>query len=324
MEYLFAFLFGAVVGSFANVCIYRLPRDISLYQPRSRCSFCGQPIVWYDNIPLLSFLALRGKCRSCQSFISFRYPFVEFLVAALFVLCYLRIVAAAPGYPPITDPDFVVRFWFRHPDAVSACVIGCFFLAALVVATFIDLEYQIIPDSITLGGLAAALILSALFPWWHRPADVLLDDVLLAGRIPGLGWLAGLRAALDWIGSEWSPHARGLLSSLLGAAVGSASVWITGFLGKWLFRKEAMGFGDVKFNAMIGALLGWKVAIGTLLLGAVFGAVGGVAVLIRTRQSRMPFGPFLSLAAGLFLLFPQELFLLPEWWSGWVNRMLWE
>lgn len=321
MEYLIAFLTGAVVGSFLNVCIYRMPRGFSLYKPGSRCSFCGQLIPWYDNIPLLSFLLLRGKCRTCQSIIALRYPLVEGLTAFLFALCYLQVVAAADGYPSRSDPYLVVRFWFRHSDRLAAYFIACAFLAALVAATYIDLDYQIIPDSITLGGLVVAVIISVIFPWWHRGQDPLLDILILGGAAPGLDWMVPVQ---EWLGSmlgEWMVHFRGLLCSLLGLLIGAACIWITGFLGKLAFRKEAMGFGDVKFNAMVGALLGWKVAIATLLLGSILGALGGIAVLLRTRQSRMPFGPFLSLAAALLLLFPHKIFHLPEIWSRWFLHL---
>lgn len=306
-----AFVFGAIVGSFANVCIYRLPREHSLNKPPSRCSFCGQPILWYDNIPLISFFALGGKCRYCQSFFSPRYVLVEALMALLAVVCYQSVVVAAPDYPPgIWAIDRVVIFWMQHPQIVGAYFIGCAFLAALVVATFIDFDFQIIPDSITLGGLALAIVLSFINPHFHDHRDPLLD---------GLLWDRGQYAVLTAIGT-WETHLRALIASLLGAGIGAATIWIVGIFGKAVFRKDAMGFGDVKYCAMIGALLGWQVAVGTLILASIIGAVAGIVVLIRTRQSRMPFGPYLSLAAALLFLFREQMLQLPAWWMAFVQR----
>jgi len=306
-----AFVFGAIVGSFANVCIYRLPREHSLNKPPSRCSFCGQPILWYDNIPLVSFFVLGGKCRYCQTFFSPRYVLVEALMAILAVVCYQTVVAAAPGYPPGTWAiDRVVIFWMQHPQTMGAYFIGCAFLAALVVATFIDFDFQIIPDSITLGGLALAIVLSFINPHFHDYRDPLLD---------GLLWNRCQYAVIAAIGT-WETHLRALVASLLGAGIGAATIWLVGVFGKAIFRKDAMGFGDVKYCAMIGALLGWQVAVGTLILASVIGALAGIVVLIRTRQSRMPFGPYLSLAAALLFLFRQQMLQLPAWWMAFVQR----
>ena len=312
MEFLLTFIFGAVVGSFVNVCVYRLPRELSLSQPPSRCSFCGQPILWYDNIPLASYLALGGKCRYCQSFFSFRYFLVEGLVAFLFTLCYCKLVASQPKYPlGLLEFDRVVVFWARNPELVTAYFIGCTFIAAIVVATFVDFDYQIIPDSVTLGGMAVAIVISFVFPHFHRANDLLVDGLIFEK------YEGELLMSL----TTWFENVRGLAASLLGALVGAGIVWFVGFVGKLIFRKDAMGMGDVKFNAMIGAFLGWQVALGTLVIGSIFGALAGILILLWTKQSRMPFGPYLALGALILFLFWEESVLVLQLWTSFVQRV---
>ena len=315
MEYFISFVFGATVGSFVNVCVHRIPREISLNKPRSRCSFCGQLIAWFDNIPICSYLRLGGKCRYCSTYFSPRYLLIEVFTGLLFAICYLRLVGMQRGYPPTSlDPEPFMRFWFHNPEVMVSLIVGWCFVVALVVATFIDFEFQIIPDSVTIGGFWVALVISFLFPYFHwlNAPDVVIDDLILMK-------ISDFLIDLPWgvLGNF-----RGLISALVGGAVGAGSVWIVGFIGRIVFRKEAMGFGDVKYNAMIGAFLGWKVALGTLLLGSVLGALAGIIVLLKTRQSRMPFGPYLSLAAGLLFLFREPLFRLPVWWTNWLGRNL--
>jgi len=319
MEYLFAFTFGAIVGSFLNVCIYRMPRELSLHRPPSRCSFCAQPVLWHDNFPIFSYLRLGGQCRYCRTFFSARYLCIEVLMGGLSVLCYQEMVASHPHYPQsLMDVDLVILFWFKYPQFVSAYFIGCVFLAVLVIATFIDFDFQIIPDSITLGGTVMAVIASVAFPYFHNSVrfrggkDPLLD-VLLERQVEQIAYAFYF---------SWGPHLEALIKSLVGALVGAAIVWAVGVLGKVLFKKDAMGFGDVKFNAMIGAFLGWEVGIGTLLLGSVIGAIAGIAIILRTKQTRMPFGPYLSLAAALLFLYRDKIRMLVNMWMQFVSSMV--
>ncbi|MDA0838291.1 MAG: prepilin peptidase [Planctomycetota bacterium] len=319
MEYLIAFIFGAILGSFLNVCIYRMPRELSLYRPPSRCSFCAQPVLWYDNIPVFSYLRLGGQCRYCRTFFSARYLGIEALMGLLSVLCYQQLVASHPYYPEsVFDIDLVILFWMRYPQFMTAYFIGCVFLATLVIATFIDFDFQIIPDSITLGGLAVAILISVAFPYFHnnlrfRGAKDPLLDVLLHRQVEQIAYAFYL---------SWGPHIKSLIASLVGAGVGAGIVWSVGVLGKVLFKKDAMGFGDVKFNAMIGAFLGWEVATGTLLLGSVIGAIAGIAIILRTKQTRMPFGPYLSLAAALLFLYRDKIKVLVLLWMQFVSSMV--
>ena len=271
----FSFLLGACVGSFLNVCIYRIPRDIALHDPnRSFCPNCKTKIAWYDNIPLLSFFLLRRKCRHCGAPISPRYVLVEFLVGLLFLLVWLKldlIGHRALGLVPVNDWRLVLVYWL----AISGLVLG----------TFVDLEHLIIPDRVTLGGIAAGLVLSPLVPTLHS-ASGRLEALLLSASGAALGWLL---------------------------------LWSVAFLGRLAFRKEAMGFGDVKLMGAIGALLGWRAVLFTIIISAFAGSIVGVTLVLLGRkqlQSRIPYGPYLALAATLWILWG------PQWWQAYVNLLL--
>lgn len=266
-------LLGLLVGSFLNVCIFRLPRNcMSVVRPRSKCPRCRNLIAWYDNIPVLSWILLGGKCRHCAIRISPRYAAVELLTAALYLFASWRIFYG-PGArlgPADQAALFVVHAWF---------------LGALVVSTFIDLEFRILPDEITLSGVVVGLVWSAAFPAVMHTGDVHL-----------------LRT--------WNPHLAALVASAFGAALGGGSIWGVGVLGKLVFRKEAMGFGDVKFMAMVGSVLGWRATLLTFVLACLFGSVFGIVKRIVTGTfGYVPFGPFLS-AGALGMLFGSE----------WVDR----
>jgi leader peptidase (prepilin peptidase)/N-methyltransferase len=244
MFYLFAFVFGAVIGSFLNVCIHRLPAKESVVYPPSHCPGCGARIRSRDNIPLLSYVLLRGRCRSCGAPISLRYPVVEALSGALLVLLLYR---------------------FGLSPALGVYVA---FVAALIVVSFIDLDHQIIPDVISLPGIVVGLVASAL------------------GQGPPL------------------------LDSVLGALVGGGILYAVAVGYHALTAREGMGGGDIKLLAMIGAFLGWRGVLVTLIVGSFTGAVVGISlILVRRTDSRVPipFGPFLALGAVCALAFGDRL-----------------
>lgn len=254
---LLIFLGGACVGSFLNVCIHRIPRSESVVSPRSRCPECRRPIRWYDNLPLISFFALRGRCRSCGARISFRYVAVEALTAILFTLVWLEY-----GWSTLTPIHWLV-------------------VSGLILATFVDLEHMIIPDRVSLGGMAAGLILSALVPALHQ-ADFIMES---------------------------------LQSSFFGLLVGAGSLWLVGVIGKWMFRKDAMGLGDVKLLGAIGAFTGWQGVLFTVMISSLLGSVVGLSLIVFGRkewQSRVPYGPYLALAAVLWILWGTT------WWDAYV------
>lgn len=243
--YLFTMMFGLLVGSFLNVCIYRLPRGESIVFPGSHCPQCNHSIRPWENIPVFSFLFLGGKCHYCQAPISWRYPLVELLTAIFFVI-------------------------FVHQYAVSLTTLFyLIFTCALIVISFIDLDYQIIPDKISLPGIAVGFLASFFLPpTWY--------------------------------------------DSLLGIVIGGGIILAIGYAGKWVFKKEAMGGGDVKLMAMIGAFLGWKLVLLTLLLASLVGAVIGLVFKLVTGKEYIPFGPFLSLGALLALFFGEK-FMIWYW-----------
>jgi len=226
-------LLGLMVGSFLNVCIFRIPLGQSIVHPPSRCMKCGNALRWYHNVPVVSWLVLRGRCGFCGERVSARYPAVELLTGVVFALHGL---AFEPG------PLMLVRLVFA---------------AVLIVLAFIDIDHRILPDSMTLTGIP-------------------------------LGVLASL-----WLPPGWR-------DSLIGIAIGGGSLWLIAE-GYYRWRKvEGMGMGDVKMLAMIGAVLGWRAVVVTLVLSSCSGALVGAAMMTRTKDGMryaLPFGTFLSLGA---------------------------
>jgi leader peptidase (prepilin peptidase) / N-methyltransferase len=226
---------GAIIGSFLNVCIHRLPLGSSIVWPSSACPHCKRELSWYENIPVLSYLVLRARCRTCKAPISMRYPLVEALTSLMFVLAW----------------------WAYGPGALfaSRVVFGC----ALIVLFAIDFEHQLLPHVITFSGIAAGLIFSV----FTEP-----------------GWV----------------------DSLLGIAVGAGTLYAVAFGWEWLRHQEALGGGDPPMLAMIGAFLGWKMVLATLMMGSLFGSVLGVGLIAARRASmasKLPFGCFLAVGAAL-------------------------
>lgn len=257
----FIFIFGSLVGSFLNVCIYRLPRNESVVWPGSHCPHCNKPIPWYLNIPLISYLMLLGRCRYCKKRISARYFAVELLTALVFLAVFARY---AIGY-----------------QAVMYAVFAC----GLIIATFVDLEHRIIPDEISLGGIAVGFILNA-------------------GR--------GFR---DFTGTyDLGPA----LDSFLGIIVGGGIIFLMGFVFDLVYFRllkkppiqgetESMGGGDVKLLAMIGAFLGWKAAVVTFFIAPFLGIVVGLVNMIVKKDHLIPYGPFLSLAAVISVIWTDRI-----------------
>ena len=241
---LFSVILGALIGSFLNVCICRLPREESIVTPGSHCPQCKNPIRFYDNIPVLSYVLLRGKCRHCGKPISMQYPVVEGVTALSSWVLFTTY-----------GPSLSYLFFFA-------------FVAALIVITVIDLQHQIIPDVIS---------------------------------IPGMG--VGL------LGSLILSHLS-FLNSLGGLVLGGGSLFLVATIYQWLFKREGMGGGDVKLLGMIGAFLGWKAVILTILLSSLIGSLIGILVMVlkgKDFKYAIPFGPFLSLGAVLTLFYGEAI-----------------
>lgn len=255
MPVVIAIVFGAVVGSFLNVCILRLPKGESLWAPGSHCVSCHEPIQWFENVPVLSFLFLNGRCRHCHEKISWQYPIIELLSVAVFVI-YLN----AFGFTPK----------------------GFFYLAAtlaFIVVTLIDFRHQIIPDEISLPGMVIGLLASTIFP--------------------------GLQAESIW----W----MGFLKSVLGIVVGGGFLYLTGTIAEKILKKEAMGGGDVKLAAMIGALTGFPGALWTIFVSSLLGSVVGFYLRMKKGEEKIPFGPYLAAACVLYFFYGARFI---EWYLG--------
>jgi leader peptidase (prepilin peptidase)/N-methyltransferase len=248
-SYLLAAGLGALIGSFLNVCIHRLPRCESIVWPGSHCPSCGTSIAYYDNIPLLSYLWLMGHCRTCRSSISMRYPVVEAVNAAGYVM-------------------ILATFGLTWTTVLYSAL-----FSALLVVTGTDLTHRIIPNVVTVPGIVIGLLGAA--------------TVLPVG----------------------------LMNALLGVAIGGGILWALAWASPYLFGKEGMGGGDIKLLAMIGAFLGWKPALLTIMVGSLSGSLIGLSLIglgLMKRDEYIPFGPFLVFGALVSMFFAQPLL---EWYQ---------
>ena len=343
---LFAFVTGAAIGSFLNVCIYRLPRELSVNQPRrSFCPSCKRPIPWSQNLPLLSWLWLGGKCASCGARIAFRYFFVELLTALLFL-----------------------AVWIVFPWQIA--IIYWVFVSLLIVATFIDFEHFIIPDEVTIGGAIAGVLSSLAVPSLMGEVShfravlfslgaaifgyLLLWLVLEGGKLAFGKKRIRLRAPtpFSWVrkgddaefvvgdeGSVWSDHFaretdrmvmhcseaqvddRQFGESVLQLRYNRVTVQqetfalddinrITGVVRELQIPREAMGRGDLKFLAAIGAFLGWRAVLWSIFAGSLIGSIVGLTSMALGRRAwsaKIPFGPYLALGALIWMFFGERL-----------------
>ena len=227
---------GLCLGSFLNVCILRLPHEQSLIRPPSSCPKCGQPIAWRDNVPVLSWLLLKGRCRRCRAPISMQYPIIEAAVGLLWIGAVLMYGATVQTLAP--------------------GLLGTILLGIAVT----DAKHYLIPDEYTLGGLVLGLALSL------------------------------------------SGGASGFVRAVVGAAVGFGLLYVVAQAGRWVFKEEAMGGGDIKMMAMVGSFVGWKGVLLTLLLGALLGSLVFVPLSFK-RKRLVPFGVFLALGAAVTFVF---------------------
>jgi len=270
-----ALVLGSMIGSFLNVCIYRLPRNESIVKPRSHCPKCGDMIAWYDNIPILSWLLLRAKCRHCGQPISWVYPLVEAVTGALFLFVFWRFgfTLASPVYMLLA--------------------------ASLVLVTFVDLTDWTIPNEVTFPGIPLGIGLAAV-GMFYPASGLLVTDVF---------------------------------DALLGVVLGGGSLYLLDKVSLLLLGKRGMGLGDVKLLAMLGAFLGWKSVLATIMISSCLGSVVGVTVIVierlrpkkpKTQESKeedkeegeearpvghyLPFGPYLAVAGVIMLLFQRAIF----------------
>ena len=346
------FFLGSIVGSFLNVCIHRLPLGMSIVTPPSHCPHCKYSIPWWLNVPLLTWLFLRGRCRNCGAPISPRYFIVELFTGLMFLACWLA---------------FSSRL---HPYSTMPLVlVYTLFVSGLIVATFIDFEHFIIPDEITLGGTVVGVVLSLLLPSLHGDAR---PSVSFAHGVLGAAFGAGVVYTILRLGkllfgrqkitmpartkvvfSETDLHLPGkqipydellyretdeiilhaqylelidrcywnvpvkLSKSrlLIGEDVLDPNdvLYLEVFCDALVLPREAMGLGDVKFMGAIGAFLGWQGALFSLMISSVIGAAVGVVLISLQRRewsSRIPYGPYIALAALVWLFAGKQILTL--------------
>ena len=244
------FILGLIVGSFSNVCIYRIPKNESIIYPASHCPKCRSNITPKDNIPLLSYILLKGRCRNCKNKISIQYPVVEFLTGLVYLIIYL--------------------IYGLSVQTLIYIILS----SALIIIAFIDLNQQIVPDVISLPGIVIGFIISFFVPYIS------------------------------------------FINSALGVVIGGGIILVIGMAGSVIFKKEAMGGGDVKLAAMIGAFLGWRFIIISLFLGFFLGALAGIILIlskIKSREDVVPFGPFIVLGSFITLLWGEKII---SWYIG--------
>ena len=351
-DYFFAavyFIFGAMIGSFLNVCIHRMPLEQSLSPPPSHCPHCDYSIPWYLNIPILAWIKLQGRCANCQAPISLRYPAIELLTGLAFLACWLA---------------------FR-PDALMAAIL-CLVMAGFITATFIDIDHQIIPDEITLGGMVAGVACSLIAPQLHGTEsrlDALLTSLIGLGVGFGAVWAIVLLGKL-FLGKQVFDveegeqlvftdealifsdgempyedifyrksdtirfHAsrvelidRCYIDTDVSLTMDKLTIGDASFDPEAVSQmvvdtreitipREAMGFGDVKFMGAIGAFLGWQATVFTLASSALFGSVIGVGAMFIKKDSaaaRLPYGPFIALGATVWIFGGDRL------WDAWLK-----
>ena len=250
IETVLIFILGLIVGSFSNVCIYRIPKNESIIYPASHCPKCHSNISPKDNIPLLSYILLKGRCRNCKSKISIQYPIVELLTGLIYLIIYLTYGLSIQS------------------------LIYIILSSALIIIAFIDLNEQIVPDVISLPGIVIGFIISFFVPYIS------------------------------------------FINSALGVVVGGGIILIIGLAGSVIFKKEAMGGGDVKLAAMIGAFLGWRYILISLFLGFFLGALAGIILIlskIKSREDTVPFGPFIVLGSFITLFWGEKII---SWYIG--------
>jgi len=281
---------GACVGSFLNVVIWRLPQEDPKQRSlggRSRCPACGAAIAWHWNLPMLGWLLLRGRAACCGARIAARYPAVELLTMLLFLA-----LAWLHPHAPLSVGETI------EVQGVLAFLFQAAFLSLLVAASFIDLDHRLLLDVLTKPGMALGVLGSLVVPG-------------LAGESQALAWLLNEP-------SLGSGRTASVAASVVGLAAGFGIMQAIRVAASRVFRREAMGFGDVKFLAMIGAFTGWEGALSTLLLACVAGALIGTIRRFFTADSMIPFGPFLAIGAVCSLFWREDVFEFlfvtwPEW-----------
>ncbi len=305
------FVLGAAVGSFLNVCIARMPLEKSILWPGSRCGSCFQRIRWYDNLPLLSYLWLRGRCRTCGARFSPRYLLVELATGLCFAgLFYAEVIGNLHDWPT-RGRDFEIQAGFFPWQWWAVWLYHALLVGFLIVAAACDLDGREIPLPLTLTGTAVGLIGATLLPW---PWPWLLSDnpfpALPAGLLPGREWQlegAGLKTGV-YAWPVWGPVPAwlpagdwrlGLATGVAGMLVGTLMMRGVAFLFSRGLGREALGLGDADLMMMAGAFLGWQPVVVAFFVSVIPALLFGIIQMVVKRDNELPFGP--SLAAGVMI-----------------------
>lgn len=260
------FMVGTCIGSFLNVCIWRIPRGESVVSPPSRCPKCGHELPWYENIPLFSWLALRGKCSGCSTPITSRYFFVELLTGVLFLMLWFKII--------------------RDQQPLSLALIYLPVVALIITTIFIDIEHFIIPNLTTFPMMIIGIGAAVAFP----------QNWKVFGFFPEV--------------SSFASHFYALGFSVASMAIGYGVMALLAIFGKMIFKRDALGWGDVKYIAAIGACIGLKGCFFSLLFGSLFGALFGLIMITRKKangKTALPFGPFLATGTYIWMFYGERL-----------------
>ena len=272
----FSFWLGACIASFLNVVIWRAPRGESVVSPPSHCPKCNSPIKWWQNIPILSWLALRGKCANCKAPISPRYICVELLGGLLFLAAYLLVEFRGAGWFSVLNCGIA-------GDAAAVLVLWIW-ISLMIAGSFIDFDHQLLPDFTTVGGMVLGLAFSVVQALW-------------------VAFAAGGRREAAWIPMAWS---------IVGLVFGFGLLWLVRWLGSKAFKREAMGMGDVFLMGAVGALFGPVAVLVTLILSSVFGSVVGMALIALSKTklggfTPIPYGPYICMGCLAWMFYGPQL-----------------
>ncbi len=259
--YFIGSIYGLLIGSFFNVCISRIPKGISIVFPASNCPKCKAKIRWFQNIPVVSYLYLRGRCAECKTKISMIYPLIEILTTIILL---------------------IIIHHFSHlayKDLIINSTLYFVFFGALLISSFIDLRFFIIPDRFSIGGIFFGILVSTIYPQLH-----------------------GFRYAEE-----------GFIFSFVSCLICFSILNVVRVGGSIIYKREAMGFGDIKLVGAFGAFLGWKIGLLAIFLASIIGSIFGVCSIIFSHnkmRSEIPFGPYLSIGAFVAAIYGEELIML--------------
>ncbi len=326
------FLYGAVIGSFLTVCVHRLPQHSSilaawrsLIHNPSHCDRCEQKLLARDNIPIFGWLLLGGRCRFCQKSIPIKYPLIELVNGLLFVVVY-ALEVPLNHWTPIANsslscalsPTTFANAWDLSPLVIvnSRYLYHLILVEALFVASLIDWESMTIPDAVTVPALLAGVIGAATFgkfwivPVWFQDVGIAQITVEWLPEAWRAAWLT--ESVPGWIAAH--PHIHGLAVSLTGLFVGGGIVWMVRGLAWLALRREAMGFGDVVFMAMVGSFIGWQAVIVAFFIAPALALIAALSMRTFRTGREIPYGPYLSLGTMAVLLGWRWIWPCVEWY----------